>query len=167
MITAAGVQAVKGFSMAVEIERKFIVTGENWRPSRPGGRIRQGYLCTNSARSVRVRLCGKDAFLTVKGPSRGAGRLEFEYPIPAEDARDMLPLCAGGIIEKTRYKISHAGRVWDVDEFHGLNQGLILAEVELESEDAAVELPPWAGEEVTGDKRYYNLYLARHPFSRW
>ena len=153
--------------MAMEIERKFIVRDLDWHPSPPGTHIRQGYLCLDPGRSVRVRLSGEAAFLTIKGASQGAGRLEFEYPIPPDDARQLLALCGAGLIEKTRYKITYAGCIWDVDEFHGLNQGLVLAEVELESEEAVVELPPWVGKEVTGDKRYFNLYLAQHPFSRW
>jgi len=153
--------------MAVEIERKFLVRGDAWRPSQTGKAIRQGYLCLDPGRCVRVRVSADQAFLTVKGACEGMRRLEFEYPIPGEDARQLLALCEGGVIEKTRYKIDYGGRIWDVDEFHGLNSGLVLAEIELESEDAAVKLPPWVGEEVTGDRHYFNLYLARHPFSRW
>lgn len=150
--------------MAVEIERKFIVTGQEWRPGRPGMPIRQGYLCLDPQRSVRVRVSGEKACLTIKGASEGARRLEFEYSIPVDEARQLLALCAARIIEKTRYKVAFAGHIWDIDEFHGLNRGLVLAEVELESEATCVELPPWVGEEVTGDMRYFNLYLAQHPF---
>ena len=153
--------------MALEIERKFLVKGSEWRASRQGNFIRQGYLCMVPERSVRVRLSHNQAFLTIKGASEGAQRLEFEYPIPCEDARQLLALCEAGVIEKTRYKIDFAGQTWDVDEFHGLNNGLVLAEIELESEKVTVELPSWVGEEVTGDCRYFNLYLARNPFSRW
>ena len=153
--------------MAVEIERKFLVKESEWRPPQSGKSIRQGYLCQDPERSVRVRLSDDQAFLTVKGKSEGARRLEFEYPIPCEDAGQMLALCACCVIEKTRYKVEFAGYTWDVDEFHGLNKGLVLAEIELEFEEDSVELPPWVGEEVTGDCRYFNLYLARHPFSRW
>ncbi len=153
--------------MGVEIERKFLVKGREWRPSAPGKSIQQGYLCLDPERSVRIRLLQDRAFLTIKGASEGARRFEFEYPVPCEDARQLLAMCQAGLIEKTRYKIEFAGRIWDVDEFHGLNQGLILAEIELESETCEVTLPPWAGEEVTDDPRYFNLYLARQPYSLW
>lgn len=153
--------------MAVEIERKFLVIGSEWRPSSPGVAIRQGYLCFDPERSVRVRLAQDQAFLTVKGASEGARRLEFEYPIPCDDACRLLAMCRTGLIEKTRYKIDYSGRIWDVDEFYGPNQGLVMAEIELESETSEVDLPPWAGQEVTGDPRYFNLYLIRHPYTTW
>ena len=153
--------------MAVEIERKFLVIGEQWRSSEPGNSLFQGYLCIDPGCSVRIRLSGDRAFLTVKGNTRGISRLEFEYPVPPDDARQLLKLCKAAVIEKTRYKVEFRGHAWDIDEFHGLNKGLILAEVELESEDAVVDLPPWVGKEVTGDKRYFNLYLAQHPYSCW
>ena len=153
--------------MGLEIERKFLVRGKEWRSAKPGKSIRQGYLCLDPERSVRIRLVEDQAFLTIKGASKGASRLEFEYPVPGDDARQLLSMCQLGLIEKTRYKIEYAGRTWDVDEFHGLNQGLILAEVELESEQCSVELPPWVGEEVTDDPRYFNLQLVQNPFSQW
>ena len=114
-----------------------------------------------------MRLAGSDAFLTIKGPVTGISRAEFEYPIPQQDAREMLPLCDGPIVQKIRFKIPHEGHVWEVDEFEGENAGLILAEVELQSADEAVALPPWIGEEVTGDARYYNSNLAVNPFRQW
>jgi CYTH domain-containing protein len=153
--------------VAFEIERKFLVRGWEWKPAVPGKTIRQGYLCLDPDRSVRIRLVEERAFLTIKGASKGATRLEFEYPVPTDDARQLLSMCQLGLIEKTRYKIEDAGRTWDVDEFHGLNDGLILAEVELESEQCSVEIPPWVGKEVTDDPRYFNLQLVLNPYSLW
>lgn len=154
--------------MGREIERKFLVDGDGWRAGDPPGeRIRQGYLASDPERSVRVRLSADAARLTVKGASRGAVRAEFEYPIPLEDAREMLDtLCSTPQIEKTRHRVEHAGHVWEVDCFHGANDGLVVAEIELPSEDAPFERPPWVGEEVTGDPRYLNANLVRHPMPR-
>jgi len=153
--------------MAIEIERKFLVVNESWRPLATGREFRQGYLNDDPARSVRVRIAGQEAWLTVKGPSRKARRLEFEYPVPLEDARDLLGLCRPGIIEKTRYSLIHEGREWVIDEFHGANRGLLLAEIELDDDDDKIALPPWAGREVTEDTRYFNQYLSAHPFGEW
>lgn len=153
--------------MGIEIERKFLVAGEQWRHGALGIPYAQGYLSRGTGRTVRVRLAGSDAFLTIKGPVTGISRAEFEYPIPQQDAREMLPLCDGPIVQKIRFKIPHEGHVWEVDEFEGENAGLILAEVELQSADEAVALPPWIGEEVTGDARYYNSNLAVNPFRQW
>ncbi len=154
--------------MRFEIERKFLVIGDGWRPGRPGTAIRQGYLCAHKAQTVRVRVSGDRAFLTVKGAPKGLARPEFEYEIPAADAHDMLDhLCPRPLVEKTRFEVVHAGIGWVVDVFAGDNEGLVLAEVELAREDQAVELPDWVGEEVTGDPRYLNVNLARHPFRRW
>jgi len=143
-----------------EIERKFLVRGDAWREGAVGTVYRQGYLSTVKERTVRV--------LTVKGITVGATRSEFEYEIPQGDAERMLDdLCERPLIEKTRFVVASGGHDWEVDEFAGENAGLIVAEVELEAEDEVVELPSWAGEEVTADPRYYNANLIAHPFSRW
>lgn len=153
--------------MAVEIERKFLVAGEAWRDGAEAVPYAQGYLSRGTGRTVRVRLAGTKGFLTVKGPVNGISRDEFEYSIPAEDALSMLRLCDGPIIEKRRYRITHAGHLWEVDEFRGDNEGLIVAEVELSSEADTPSLPPWVGREVTGDPRYYNSNLTVHPYREW
>ena len=153
--------------MAKEIERKFLVNGDAWKRSK-GTLYRQGYLSTVKERTVRVRLEGERAVLTIKGITRGATRAEFEYEIPFEDAEQLLDdLCERPLIEKTRYKIEHAGLTWEVDEFLNENTGLVVAEVELESEDQQFDLPEWLGEEVTRDPRYYNANLVSHPFTKW
>lgn len=155
--------------MGREIERKFRVRGDDWRRRAESVRaIRQGYLAAEKERSVRVRVEGSGATLTVKGKTEGAVRAEYEYEIPRADAEAMLDsLCLLPLIEKTRHLVRHAGRVWEVDEFAGENAGLVVAEVELEAEDAGVSLPDWVGEEVTGDPRFYNANLVARPFSRW
>ncbi len=154
--------------MAQEIERKFLLTGAGWRGLSDGVLYRQGYVARSAENTVRVRTAGERAWLTIKGPTVGLSRLELEYEIPTADANQMLDdLCRGSIIKKHRYRIAHAGLIWEVDEFHGLNDGLVIAEVELESEDQEIELPEWVGEEVSSDPRYYNANLADHPFSSW
>ncbi len=153
--------------MALEIERKFLVQEVAWR-NETGTTYRQGYLSSAIERSVRVRVINKKGFLTIKGISRGAVRVEYEYEIPIAEAEAMLnDLCEKPIIEKTRFKIEFKGLVWEVDEFSGENQGLIVAEVELESEDQLFTKPEWVGEEVTSDPKYYNANLIHHPYSRW
>jgi adenylate cyclase len=154
--------------MAQEIERQFLVKGTDWR--RQGGKtlFRQGYLARSSSHAVRVRLAGDRAWLTIKGPTHGLRRLELEYAIPTAEAVEMLDtLCVGAIIEKHRYHIAHAGLIWEVDEFHGLNEGLVIAEVELQHEEQEIDLPEWVGEEVSFDPRYYNANLIDHPYSTW
>ncbi len=155
--------------MATEIERKYLVRDESWRDqAHHQVRYRQGYLANNRQCSVRVRIGGETAHLSVKGTTVGASRLEFEYPVPVEDAQTMLrELCAGAIIEKTRYRVRHETQEWEVDVFEGDNIGLVVAEIELEDEAQAVALPPWAGQEVTDDVRYYNSNLAVTPYNRW
>lgn len=154
--------------MAIEIERKFLVNGESWRHDATGTSCRQGYLTVDPERTVRVRIAGENAFLTIKGKTEGMSRSEYEYPIPLNDAAQLLDnLCLLPLIEKIRYRIGYGGRIWEVDEFDGDNSGLILAEVELESSDAHVELPPWAGKEVTSDPRYYNASLSQSPYRTW
>jgi len=148
----------------VEIERKYLVTGDGWNDGSPGTRIVQGYLSLDPDRSVRIRLAGERAWITVKGRSEGIARAEFEYPVPADDARRLLEICLPSLIDKTRHCIRHAGHLWEVDVFQGANEGLLLAEVELEDEHAIPELPPWVGPEVSDDERYYNISLATRPF---
>jgi adenylate cyclase len=150
--------------MPVEIERKFLVVGEGWRSlAQWRQRFRQGYLSRGPGTTVRVRLAGQAAFLTVKGDGLIA-RAEFEYAIPAEHAEAMLAnLCEPPLIEKTRHEVWHAGLLWQVDEFHGDSEGLVVAEVELRAADQAVELPDWVGREVTGDMAYRNSELSRRP----
>lgn len=153
--------------MAEEIERKFLVHGDGWREVE-GEVYRQGYLNTQKERTVRVRVHGERALLTIKGENEGAVRVEYEYEIPLEDANEMLDqLCERPLIEKKRYKIDFNEHVWEVDEFFGDNDGLIVAEVELESEDADFEKPEWIAEEVTDDPRYYNANLVGHPYKKW
>ncbi|MBF0624205.1 MAG: CYTH domain-containing protein [Magnetococcales bacterium] len=156
--------------MGREIERRFLVNGEGWRQPDRATPFRQGFLSTVRERVVRVRLAGGQATLTIKGPARESGftRPEFEYPIPAADAEYLLDhLCHQPLIEKTRYRIPWQGLIWEVDEFFGENQGLVVAEVELKTEDQAVVLPPWVAMEITHDHRYSNANLVMHPFTRW
>jgi CYTH domain-containing protein len=153
--------------VATEIERKFLVRNTGFLVGDPGVLFRQGYLSRDPDRTVRVRLAGGVGYLTIKGRPRGAARPEFEFEIPVDDARELLVLCADSVIEKTRHRIDHAGLTWDVDVFSGANDGLVIAEVELPTEDHAVVLPDWVGEEVTGDVRYYNSRLVERPFSTW
>ncbi len=157
--------------MATEIERKFLVVGDDWRAAVERSEVfRQGYIVTGEHHrgSVRVRISADRAWLNLKSATRGIERLEFEYPIPVEDASQILDtLCQSPIIEKTRHYVRHAGHIWEVDVFEGENKGLIVAEVELETADERLELPTWVGNEVTDDLRYYNACLVKHPFSTW
>lgn len=152
--------------MAVEIERKFLVEGAPWRGVR-GVKLRQGYLSDAAGATVRVRIAGAKAYLTIKGKTRGFSRAEFEYAVPLKDARALLKLCGGRLIEKTRYRILFGGLVWEVDRFEGANRGLVLAEVELRRESQRVKRPLWARAEVTRDRRYYNSSLSRRPYRAW
>lgn len=150
--------------MATEIERKFLVCGDAWRGP-AGRRIKQGYLTSSPRNTVRVRIEEDRAWLTVKGPTSGCSRAEYEYGIPLEDAEYMLcKLVGDSPVEKTRYRVAHGGHTWDLDEYEGANRGLRTAEIELKSEDEPFERPSWLGEEVTGDPRYRNSELARHPW---
>lgn len=154
--------------MGVEIERKFLLTGDGWRSLGEPVLLRQGYLSTNPERTVRVRIEGDSATMTIKGRSEGATRAEWEYPLPLADANELLDrLCEQPIIEKYRRRIPFAGNVWEVDEFLGVNQGLMFAEIELASEDQQFDKPDWIGEEVTHDRRYFNSSLIRLPYSQW
>ena len=152
--------------MGTEIERKFLVAGTAWRQG-SGVRYCQGYLNRDKERTVRVRIAGDKAFLTIKGVSRGASRAEFEYEIPKADAEQLLKLSDGPVIEKNRYVIAHEGSKWEVDEFLADNAGLVVAEIELHSEDQPFSRPPWLAREVTHDSRYFNSSLATHPYSKW
>lgn len=152
--------------MAVEIERKFLVTGEAWRQP-DARRISQGYLNRDKQRTVRVRIAGDAAFLTIKGPTQGATRSEFEYPVPLADAQALLAMCDGPLIDKYRHHVHVGGMLWEVDEFLGDNAGLVVAEIELASEDQVFERPAWLGEEVSHDARYFNSNLAKLPFKNW
>lgn len=154
--------------MAVEIERKFLVVGDSWRSLAPGVLYRQGYVAASQERTVRVRVAGDHGYLTIKGASVGIGRSEFEYAIPFADAQEMLDtLCDRPLIEKYRRKIPYNNLVWEIDEFLGENQGLIIAEVELQSAQQEITLPEWIGAEVSSDPRYFNANLAKQPFSQW
>lgn len=154
--------------MGTEIERKFLVTENSWRSLAAGVKYRQGYLNSAKERTVRVRTIDDKGFLTIKGITTGASRSEYEYEIPVGDADALLDdLCEKPLIEKNRYKIDFEGFVWEVDEFFGENKGLIVAEVELESEDQAFEKPGWIGEEVTGDPKYFNSNLINNPYLKW
>jgi adenylate cyclase len=153
--------------MGTEIERKFLVTDPSVVAGVAGTALRQGYLSRVPERSVRVRRSGDRAWVTVKGISVGPTRSEWEWEIPTRDADGMLAICDGPILEKTRHLVEHDGRTWEIDVFGGENAGLVMAEIELESEDAVVGMPAWAGREVTDDPRYYNSALAVSPFGSW
>ncbi len=153
--------------MPFEIERKFLVTGDSWRDGRPGVRISQGYLSQDADRTVRVRIGGEKAWITVKGRAEGIRRLEFEYEIPLADAENLLGLCLVSVIDKTRYEINHGGHVWEIDVFHGDNEGLVVAELEVADEAVAFDLPPWVEAEISADPRYFNARLAVLPYVRW
>ena len=153
--------------MATEIERKFLVREGSWREA-AAETYRQGYLSTVKERTVRVRTINDKGYLTVKGISVGASRLEFEYEIPVEEANQLLDdLCEKPLIEKNRYQLESGGLTWEIDVFFGDNEGLIVAEVELQSEDQVLEKPDWVAEEVTTDPRYYNANLIKNPYSSW
>lgn len=153
--------------MPSEIERKFLVIDDSWHDGLPGVRIAQGYLSQDPNRTVRVRIAGEKAWLTIKGRSVGISRAEFEYEIPLADARELLGLCLPSVIDKTRHEVSYGGHLWEIDVFHGENEGLLIAEVELADEAVSPELPPWVGAEVSADARYFNSCLATRPYAKW
>ena len=155
--------------MAQEIEKKFLVAGEFKESAKKATRITQGYLSSVPERTVRVRVKGDKGYITVKGIGNdsGASRFEWEKEIPVEDVRDLLKICEPGVIDKTRYLVDCDGHTFEVDEFYGDNEGLVVAEVELSDENEAFTRPSWLGEEVTGDEKYYNSMLMKNPYKNW
>jgi len=154
--------------MPREIERKFLTSSDAWRPqARTSQAMSQGYLASSDRASLRVRIAGEDAWLNIKSGGLVASRLEYEYAIPVDEARELLALAEGPLIEKTRHFVEHGGMTWEVDEFHGDNSGLVVAELELDSEDAPFSRPAWLGVEVTELRRYYNVCLVTHPYRVW
>ncbi len=154
--------------MGKEIERKFLVISEKFAPPDSGTRIKQGYIATQDLTVVRVRVAGDKAFLTLKGANKGLVRTEFEYGISQEDAEAMLrELCSGPIVDKTRFHVRHDNKVWEVDIFHGDNEGLVIAEIELDSEAEGFDHPEWLGKEVSHDVRYFNSNLLDKPYKDW
>jgi adenylate cyclase len=155
--------------MAQEIERKFLVKGDFKHYITKALRITQGYLSSVPERAVRVRIKGDRGYITVKGigNTSGASRYEWEKEIPVDEVEELLKICEPGLIDKTRYLVPAGKLTFEVDEFHGENQGLVVAEIELPSEDEPFEKPAWLGDEITGDTRYYNVMLIKHPFSTW
>jgi adenylate cyclase len=156
--------------MPLEIERKFLVLNDDYKGLTWNScRIRQGYLSTHPGRNVRVRINGEKGYLTIKGPSNSSGttRYEWEKEIPVEEAIELLMLCEPGLIDKTRYEVKSGSHNFEIDEFYGENHSLVVAEVELSSEEEEFDKPSWLGLEVTGDSRYYNSALMKHPFSKW
>lgn len=155
--------------MAVEIERKFLVRNNHWRSQVRGERrLVQGYLANTDRGSIRIRLSGDKASINIKSMTLGVTRSEFDYPIPADEAELMLQtLCMKPLIEKTRFHVVHEGHTWEIDEFHGDNAGLVVAEIELQDKSEAFSRPDWLGEEVSDDPRYYNVCLVERPFRTW
>ena len=154
----------------IEIERKFLVQSEEFKAiSFAKNEISQGYLNSNPERTVRVRIKGNQGYLTIKGKGNetGMSRLEWEKEIPIDEAKMLLNLCESGVISKVRYEVKFGNHVYEVDEFFGENEGLILAEIELQSEEEVFEKPNWLGEEVTNNEKYYNSYLSKKPFINW
>lgn len=150
-----------------EIERKFLVNTSLFPGSDQKETIKQGYLSVDPERVVRVRISGEQAWVTIKGKMQGITRSEFEYPVPTEDAESLLMLALFPPVEKIRHRLEYLGMVWEVDQFLGENDGLVMAEVELMSENQEIVFPPWIGREVTNDTRYYNNWLSQHPYSQW
>lgn len=155
--------------MAQEIERKFLVCGDYKSQAASKSRIVQGYICSESGRTVRVRICGGRGYLTIKGLSNASGtsRYEWERELPLDEAEALMKLCEPGVIDKTRHLVPCGRHTFEVDEFYGENEGLVVAEVELSSEDEPFERPGFLGKEVTGDPRYYNSHLTKQPYSTW
>jgi len=155
--------------MFIEIERKFLVVGEFKSQSIKSTRISQGYLSSVPERTVRIRIKDNQGFITVKGISKnnGLSRLEWEKEIPIEEASELIKICELGIIDKIRYIVPYENKIFEIDEFYGENEGLILAEVELNNENETLKKPNWLGREVTGDERYYNSMLMKNPYKKW
>jgi CYTH domain-containing protein len=155
--------------MPLEIEHKYLIRKDLWyavhKPS--GIKIRQGYLLSDPGRTIRIRISGTNGSLAIKGPSRNATRAEYEYPIPVNEAEELLQLCTTPILEKIRYRLEFEGKTWEVDEFFGENEGLIVAEIELSFTEETYIRPPWVGDEITNNPRYYNSNLASDPVSKW
>jgi adenylate cyclase len=154
--------------MPREIERKFLPNGDAWRVlAHRSQRMTQGYLARGGRVSVRVRTAGDEARLNIKAGGLVASRQEYEYPVPVDEARELLALADGPLIDKTRHFVEHGGMTWEIDEFHGDNAGLVVAEIELTREDEPFPRPPWLGAEVTQHRRYYNVCLVTHPYRAW
>ena len=154
--------------MPREIERKFLLANDAWRAAvQRRASLSQGYLASGGRVSVRVRLAGDEAWLNIKAGGLVASRQEYEYAVPVAEARELLELTEGPLIEKTRHFVEHGGKTWEIDEFHGANAGLVVAELELEREDEPFQRPAWLGAEVTDLERYYNVCLVKHPYSAW
>jgi CYTH domain-containing protein len=155
--------------MAIEIERKFLVNHALWEqyPKGQGTLYQQGYLLISPAKTVRIRLAGEVGFITIKGQTHGTSRLEYEYPIPGSDAAEMIGHFCAGTVCKVRHHVPYQGHTWEVDVFEGENQGLIVAEIELQHEAETFSKPPWVLQEVTDDPRYFNAYLSEYPFQTW
>lgn len=154
--------------MNIEIEKKYLVNNYSWKQNIEGVLYKQGYIFRDTEKSVRVRIAGNKAFFTIKGKRNNISRDEFEYEIPVDDAKLLLEkYCTGTLIEKVRYKIQFDGKTWEIDEFKGKNKGLVIAEIELDSEGELFSIPDWIGEEVSNDPRYYNSNLAVCPYSEW
>lgn len=169
VLIVLGIIALPSWGMSFEIERKFLVTGDFKSQAYSSSRIRQGYISTVGKATVRVRIRDDKGYLTIKGRSNEAGisRYEFETEVPLQDAEDLMRLCEPGVIDKTRYLVRSGRHVFEVDEFYGDNEGLIMAEVELSDEQEAFEKPGFIGREVTGDRRYYNSHLRTYPYKLW
>lgn len=155
--------------MPIEIERKFLINQSRWNelPKPEGKLYRQGYLLNDKNKTIRVRLSNSNGFITIKGKTTGATRSEFEYAIPVADAQQLLDSFSNNKVSKTRYEIVYNNKLWEVDVFHGENEGLIVAEIELQSEDEPFDKPDWVTEEVTAEPKYYNANLAVFPFNKW
>jgi CYTH domain-containing protein len=155
--------------MPKEIERKFLINHEKWKTlKKPNGEYyRQGYILTDPSKTIRVRITNSAAFLTIKGASVGATRLEYEYPIPESEASELLENFAVSELSKTRYKIKHGNHIWEVDVFSGENEGLLVAEIELSGEEESFDIPEWISVEVTGEAKFYNSSLTLNPFKNW
>jgi len=152
----------------VEIERKFLVKNQDWKKLIVEKHsIQQGYLNTDKSCNVRVRIMNNLAFITIKGKRVNTARPEFEYEIPLNDAESILKLSKNSIIKKTRFTVNHKGQIWEIDQFEGDNQGLVIAEIELKQKDEAISLPNWIGTEISNDERFYNLSLSSNPFKNW
>ncbi|MBA9073185.1 CYTH domain-containing protein [Flavobacterium gossypii] len=154
----------------LEIERKFLVKSDDFKAvAFAKNQIAQGYLNSHPERTVRIRIKGESGFLTIKGKGNesGVSRLEWETEIPLTEAKSLIKLCENGVIDKIRYEVKAGNHIFEVDEFFGDNEGLVVAEIELQSEDEAFEKPEWLGQEVTNDERYYNAFLSNHPYTTW